>query len=253
MGTSTSSRGPGTNSPLVPPWADSDSQAPLPEPEPQRFRGFRTKLGQFVSDGDRDDLRSALGRYARTATGGRTVGPRRFGAMARSGGALFDAMAALRDGRDPGVPGIDLATLNGRDTDLVIEALVDALLPPNGDADRIRVAMLEALSEALEGMEEFDSNNITDDIIVDMMLAYVTQCIYEQIVLDSRDAFAKAAAAGRVEQAEKAMRELVRSAADKHMAPLLAGNVRTLNGRMVEAVQLRAIADIWAEWEAYDQ
>jgi len=157
-------------------------------------------------------------------------------------------MAALRDARDPGVPGIDLATLNGGDTDLVIEALVGALVPPNGDADRIRVAMQEVLSEALVGMEEFDFSRIADDIIVDMVLAYVTQCIYEQIVLDSRDAFAKATAAGRVEQAEKAMRELVRSAADKHMAPLLTGNVRTLNGHVVEMAQLRAIADIWAEW-----
>ncbi|QCO00532.1 hypothetical protein D3093_35400 (plasmid) [Azospirillum argentinense] len=253
MGTSTSHPGPGSNSPLVPSWADSNEQAPQPEPEGDRFRGFRTKLGQFVSGGDHGDLRSALGRYARTATGGRAVGSRRFGSMARSGGALFDAMAALRDGRAPDVSGIDLATLNGRDTDLVIEALVDALVPPNGDADRIRVAMQEALSEALEGMVEFDFNQITDDIIVDMMLAYVTQCIYEQIVLDSRDAFAKATSAGRVEQAEKAMRELVRSATDTYMEPLLTGNVRTLNGRMVEAVQLRAIADIWAEWEAYNQ
>lgn len=142
--------------------------------------------------------------------------------MARSGGALFDAMAALRDARDPGVPGIDLATINGGDTDLVIEALV--------------------------GMEEFDFSRIADDVIVDMVLAYVTQCIYEQIVLDSRDAFAKATAAGRVEQTEKAMRDLVCSAADKHMAPLLTGNIRTLNGHVVETAQLRAIADIWAEW-----
>lgn len=251
MGTSTSSRGPGSNSPLVPPWADTDGQGEGPDSEPQRFRGFRTSLGKFVSGGDSDDLRSALGHYAKTATGGRAVGPRRFGSMARSGGALFEAMAALRDGRDA-APGLDVASLNGRDTDLVIEAIVGALVPADGDADRIRVAMHEALSECLEGMEQFDFSRITDEIIVDMMLAYVAQCIYEQIVLDSRDAFAKASAAGRVEQAENDMRELVRAAADKHMAPLLTGNVRRFNGPMIEAAQLHAIREVWAEWEAYN-
>jgi len=153
MGTSSSSRGPGSNSPLIPPWADSDPDKPQPQPEEQRFRGFRTQLGQFVSGGGRDDakLRSALGNYARKASGGGAVGPRRFGAMASVGGTLFDAMAALRDGQDPGLPGIDLGTLDGLATDVAIGMLVQALVPVNGDAERIRVALNDALSEALVG------------------------------------------------------------------------------------------------------
>lgn len=250
MGTSTSSRGPGSNSPLVPPWADMDGQGPGPTPAPQRFRGFRRYLGKFVSGGDKADLRAALGSYARTATGGRAVGPRRFGSMARAGGALFDTMSAFRDGRD--AAGLDLAALNGQDTDIVIDAIVRALVPADGDADRVRVAMNEALSECLKGLDEFDFGHITDDMIVDMMLTYVAHCVFEQIMLDSRDAFARAADAGLVEQAEKDLRALVGAATDKHMAPLLSGNVRTLNGPQVEAAQLRAIHEVWVEWEAYE-
>lgn len=250
MGTSTSSRGPGSASPLVPPWADKDGQGPGPAPAPQRFRGFRTSLGKFVSGGNAADLRSALGSYARTATGGRAVGPRRFGSMASSGGALFDVMSAFRDGQD--AAGLVLASLTGQDTDLVIEAIVRALVPADGDADRVRVAMNEALSECLKGLDEFDFAHITDDMIVDMMLTYVGHCVFEQIILDSRDAFAKAAASGRVEQAEKDLRALVRAATDKHMVPLLSGNMRTLNGRDIEGVQLRAIREVWSEWEAYE-
>lgn len=253
MGTSSSSRGPGGNSPLIPPWADSEPNSPQPEPEAQRFRGFRTHLGQFVSGGgsDQTKLRSALGNYARKATGGGTIGPRRFGVVASVGGALFDAMAALRDGQDTGLPGIDLGKINGLPTDVVIGMLVQALIPVNGDAERIRVALNDALSEALVGQEEFDFNSITDDVMADMMVAYLCEAIFEQIILDSCDAFAKAQDTGQADRAEKAMHALVYAAADKHMAPLLAGNIRTLNGRMVRDAQMRAIKDIWAEWEEY--
>jgi len=173
--------------------------------------------------------------------------------MARAGGALFDAMAALRDGQDPSLPGVDLGTLDGRPTEVAIGLLVDALVPPNGDADRIRVALNDALSEAMEGQAAFDFDHITDDVIADMMIAYLTECIYEQIVLDSGDAFAKAKDAGQYDRSERALRELVRAAADKHMAPLLAGNVRQMSGRTIRDVQLRAVKDIWAEWEAYEK
>lgn len=250
MGTSTSSRGPGSKSPLVPAWADTDGQGPGPDPAPQRFRGFRTSLGKFVAGGSQDDLRSALGRYAKTATGGRAVGPRRFGSMARAGGALFDTMAAFRNGQN--AAGLDLATLNGQDTDVVIEAIVRALVTADGDAERVRVAMNEALSECLKGLVDFDFAHITDEMIADMMLTYVAHCIFEQIMLDSRDAFAKAAASGRLEQAEKDLRALVRAATGKHMGPMLSGNVPTLTGLQVEGVQLRAIQEIWAEWETYE-
>lgn len=249
MGTSTSSRGPGSNTPLVPPWADVDGQGPGPTPDPQRFKEFRKSLGRFVSNGDHADLRSAVGRYAKTATGGSSVGPRRFGSMAHAGGALFDALSAFRDGRSSA--GLDISELNGADTDLAIEAIVQVLVPPNGDADRVRAAMNEALSECLQGYDEFDFAHITDEMLIEVMLAYVRQCVFEQIVLDSRDALGKAEVSGRVEDAERDLLALVAAATDAHMRPLLSGDLRTFDGAQIERVQLQAIREIWVEWEEY--
>ena len=253
MGTSTSSRGPGSNSPLVPPWADVDGLGPGSTPPPDRFRAFRTALGKFVSSGEDRQLRKALGHYARTSTGGSTDGARRFGAMARSGGALFDTLSALRGGGNAqDVTGVNLSGLSGADTDIAIEAIVDALAVVDGDADRVRAAMTEALSECLEGLDEFDFAHISDEMLVAVMLAYTRNCIFVQIMLDSRDAFSKAAATGRLEQAEQALRELIRSVTDKHMGALLDKGAQKLDGKQMEGVQLRAIREVWSEWEAYE-
>jgi hypothetical protein len=249
MGTSTSSRGPGRDSPLVPPWADTDNQGPGPVPAPQRFKEFRKSLGKFVAGGDRADLHAALGKYATTATGGSVVGPRRFGSMARAGGGLFNALASL-----PAVvnaSGLDLSALNGMETDLAIDIIIQALVPSDGDADRVRVAMNEALSECLEGYEEFDFAHISDEMLVQIMLAYVSRCVFGQVVLDSKDAFARAQESGEAEAAERDLLSLVEAATDIHMRPLLGGNLRTFNRIQIEEAQLRAIREVWTEWEAY--
>lgn len=154
--------------------------------------------------------------------------------MAGAGGALFGTLSSLRDGGSAqGEAGIDLTSLNGQDTDVAIQTIVGALTPENGDAYRIRVAMSEALSECLEGLEVFDFSAITDDMLVDVMLAYTRKCIAQQIISDSRDAFAKARATGRVQQAEKDFRELVAAATEKHLGPLLSGKGKTLDGPSV--------------------
>lgn len=250
MGTSTSSKGPGSNSPYVPASIDTNGQH-IPEAPPQRFKGFRVNLGKFVSSGDSDYLRSAVSNYASGATGGSSIAATRFGSMAGAGGALFGAIAGLRDGQAP--PGIDLAALNGRDTDIAIDLIVQALATEDSDSDRIRVAMNDALSECLEGYDDFDFERITDDMLVQMMLAYVTKCIYGQIVLDSKDAFAKAASPSQVEQAERDLYSLVESVSDKHMRPLLSGNLRSFSSIKMKNIQLASIREIWSEWEAYQK
>lgn len=249
MGTSTSSRGSGGKSPLVPPWADTDGKGPGPEPPPKRFGPFRRQMGDFVSSGDTGALRKALGHYARTATGGRAVGPRRFGSMVQVGGALFDALATLQTGAIP--PDLELETLDGIDVDVAIQALVEALLPENGDAERIRVAIIEAMSECLEGFEEFDFSKITHEMVVKVVVAYLSACVFGQVMLESNRAFSKAAEAGRLEQAENDMRSLVRASVDKHLHPALAGRKR-LSGKDVEQAQRRALTEVWTEWEAYE-
>jgi hypothetical protein len=252
MGTSSSSSGPGSNSPLVPPWADVDGQGPGPPPTNQRFRGFRTSLGRFVSGGGQANLRHALGRYAKTATGGSSVASRRFSAISGAGGALYDVISDLRrGGTGEAASGVDLSSLNGTDTVIAIQEIVKALTPVNGDGEKISEAMQVALSECLEGIEEFDPARITDDMLVDMLVVYLRECVFEQIILNSDRAFQKTSSAERVVEAERELHVLVTVVVDKHMRPLFLANAKALTRAEVERIQQRAIADVWSEWEGY--
>ncbi|MCC8616816.1 hypothetical protein [Xanthomonas vesicatoria] len=249
MGTSTSSRGASNRSPLVPPWADVDGQGPGPDPEENRFKSFRTHLGKFVASGDGQQLSKALHSYARSSTGGSAVGPRRFGAVAQAGAGLFGTLNQLRT-NSAGAP-VNLVALSGRPTREVINALVDALVPENGDADRIRTALNEALSICLDGVEAFDFASITDEILVNLMVTYTALSIFQAIVMDSDKAFTKADTPEAVERAEKELMQLVEVVTDKHMKPLLSGNISQLTTDEMQAVQIAAIKEVWTEWEDY--
>lgn len=249
MGTSTSSKGANNRSPLVPPWADIDGAGPGPKPDENRFKSFRTHLGKFVASGDAEQLRKALHSYARSSTGGSTVGPRRFGAIAQAGAGLFGALNQLRT--DPVSAPVNLAALAGRPTREVIDALVDALVPENGDADRIRTALNEALSACLDGVPAFDFASITDEMLVNLMVAYTALSIFQAIVMDSDRAFTKGATPEAVERAEKDLMQLVEVVTDKHMQALLTNQIANLTTAQMQAVQLEAIKEVWKEWEGY--
>lgn len=248
MGTSTSSRGPRGNDPLVPPWAATDGKGPGPKPDPNRFQSFRTNLGRFVANGDTRYLKRALQRYTSRATAGAETGARRFGAMAAAGGQLIEVLSELR--RDNPQVAFALRQLTGKATDFAIETIVESLVPENGDADRVRVALHDALSECLEGQIDFDPANVTDDMLVSLILKYTESCIFEQIVLDSKDAFAKADPS-KTEFAERELRALVQAATELHMRPLLLTGA-SLTKAQLEQVQLQAIRDIWTEWMGWN-
>src|SRR5258706_2052749 len=99
MGTSQSSRGPGSGLPLVPPWvpapppagADSDlgsppapdSSKPASQPAtqtgfaspvavPRRFGSARTAFGSFARSGDKSALRRGGSEYVRKGYGGKS-------------------------------------------------------------------------------------------------------------------------------------------------------------------------------------
>jgi len=251
MGTSGSSRGSGTDSPLVPDYAAIDGQGPVPAPGDQRFRAFRVALGKFVATGETGRLRSALGHFARTATGGSGVGPRRFGAMARTGGGLVSGLSAAASGQNISIGGLNLRSLNGASTDVAIQEIVRAFTPANADGERIAMAMQNALAECLEGMETFDFAAVTPDLIVDLLLAYVRECVFTQIMLESDRAFQHTDDAESAMDAENQLRELVRSAVDTAMQPLIGGTLTNLSPQQIETVQIEAIREIWIVWESY--
>lgn len=249
MGTSQSSTGPRGDSPLVPPWADDQPQQPQTTPQPARFMAFRQSLGRFASGGDRNDLNSAVGHYARKASGGGGNAARRMGSVTQAGAGLFGALAGVPAAS--GETSVDLGSLAGLSCELAISAITQALTTEDGDSDKIRAAMNHALIEALDGVESFDPQYITDDVIVDTMIGYLAESIFLQMVMDSDKAWNKADTPAQAMRLETELRELIKVVVDKHMAPKLVGNVRTFNRHQMVQIERQAIIDAWKEWEAY--
>ena len=235
MGTSISSAGPGSNSPLVPPGVDDQPQQPLPTPQPRRFQPFRLFLGRFVSNGDRNDLKRAISHYARKASGGSEIAARRMGVITKAGGSLFVALSGIPTA--PGEVSIDLENLVGQPCDSAISAITQALTPEGEDSDKIRTAMNHALVEALDGVETFDLQSITEDIIVDIMIGYLAECIFLLIVMDAGKAWNKAETPAQTIRAETDLRELIKVVVDKHVAYRLTGSVPSLTQEQMVQVE----------------
>ncbi len=251
MGTSQSNPGPGGSSPLVPPWADDQPDTPLPEPEPGRYRAFRRAMGDFIRSGSNADLRSALGHYAYTATGGGGTAARRMGSVSRAGAALYGTMAGGGSAGASGDLNIDLGALAGLPCEAAIDAISRALSSGDGDSDKIRSAMNYALVEALDGIETFDPSRITDEIIAGMMINFLAESIFSQIVADAGRAWTKAETASQAVTAENALREVIYVVVDKHLASKLGGKVRSFTRQEMHRMQQEVIVSAWKEWEAY--
>jgi hypothetical protein len=169
--------------------------------------------------------------------------------MVQAGAGLFDILNQLRG--DPNQLSVNLRALIGRPTQEVIEAIVNGLVPENGDADRVRAAMNEALSSCLEGQDEYDFTTMSDELLIDVMVAYACLCVFEQIIQDSDRAFTKAETVERADQAERDIYELVKVVTDRHMRPLLEGHLETMGQARMQQAQLAAIREVWQEWEGY--
>ena len=256
MGTSQSNPGPGGSSPLVPPWADDQPDQPVPAPDPQRFRSFRQSLGSFVKSGNADDLHRALSSYATKSSGGSSTASRRLGSVNQVGADLYSLLSGAGAPVAPGTPGspqvIDLGSLTGQSCDVAIAALVEALTPENGDSEKIRVAMNNALIEALDGVEIFDPAVITDEIIVNTMISFLAECVFLQIVADGGDAWKKAESSGRETAASEDLWELIKVVVDKYMAPKFSQNVRTLTKSEYITLERAVIGEVWSEWGSFE-
>lgn len=210
MGTSQSSRGPGANVPLVPPWADdvppNDGAPPpadgdsdratdpgaLPEEmsRPNRFGGARRQLGMFMQGGGSAYLRSGIGRYVATGYGGSRTMSRRMSATSSTAARLSSAL-------DPNGanPALDRAILAGRSVDEVLDALVEAVQPHDGtqDAESSRESIREAMADLLDEYPTVDLFDLSDEQREFVVEKYATSDVCRRFELDmGRQMVAKA-------------------------------------------------------------
>jgi hypothetical protein len=100
-------------------------------------------------------------------------------------------------------------------------------------------------------MDEFDFTQISSDMIIDLMLNYTEQYLFQQIILDSRSAFDKADTPENIASLEKDLHSLIKSSVDKHMSTQLKNGENSLTRKDIESIQMKALEDIWGEWEDY--
>jgi hypothetical protein len=206
MGTSTSSRGPGSHVPLIPPWVPD--VAPLPDapssPEPntsldsdilqpvapetpapmmapaRRFAAARHSLTLFSRSGDQRYLKSGLRHYAQTGLGGARRAAQRMGGTATTAGRLYAVLNALRtQGAEAADEGLDPATLRGRSARDICDRIVEAVRPPDGTLDTAasRESIASALSELMRLYPDADLLALTPEqieIVFECYLGYDT-------------------------------------------------------------------------------
>lgn len=262
----TSSRHPGSTdrSPLVPPHADAEPGKPLPKPQPRRFQQFRRNLGEFAKTGNRDDLKRGLRSYAHTATGGPTIGPRRFGSAIAVGGALISALSAIAEGsnefqeqEDKPETGADKTSFSdaiGAPLDVAIQILAESLSPEGQDNDKIREALVCALSESLQDQEDddFDPSLLDEEIYIDTIVHYLAEVVFIDIYNESGEAFDKAQSEEVRAEREDSIRELISAAVDKHLSTHLQDEITNLSPNDIEAIQLAVLKDVFSEWDGFE-
>ncbi len=252
MGTSSSSKGSGSKQPMVPPWADDQPGTPVPKAPPKRFQAFRTSFGKYLKSGDPGDLKRSLGHYARTATGGSGVGPRRFGSVYNAGGDFYEVLKSLGgDGGAAADRGLSKDSLAGEPLDVVCQRLAEALAPDNGDADRIREAIDEAMLEVL-GEGDFDPASLDDETVDRIMGEYLSQTVFQEIVEEVGGSWANAPDDKRTSAAEAELLELIRVVVDKNLGPKLTDG-KSITKSEVHRFMRETVVEVWKEWESFDE
>ena len=271
MGTSQSKPNAPPGAPFIPPWADQDPpppepapymppnhtvplpQEPLPEPAPpRRYAGFRLALGRFASTGDRRDARTALGHWARRSTGGSRASAARISRAARSGGTALAGFARAGAGQPP-VPGaLDIRSLAGLSVHTAIDHIVDSFCPPGIlDEDIARIAIGEALANALSGTDTFDPNMINANAVRVATLTFVAELVFVSVAGDGGKALAAAPTPTLAAQREADIRSLIREVADVKGTPILidANNMLTPEG--VTALVSQLVETVNKEMETW--
>lgn len=260
MGTSASRPNIRPGKPLVPPWADQDppppgaNPPPPPPPSQPTFEaghttGFRRAMGDFYRTGDSGDARTALGRYARGSSlgGGGGAAGLRVARAARTGGAAFGALSSAIADQAPPAGSLDLRTLAGRPVNEAIDAIVDAFCPPGIlDEDAIRLAMNEALAEALDGLDKFDPTALDDFASLVAIRCFVAELVFSE-VMAAQGASGTDVSPEQAVARENDIRTVVRDTTDLQATPILQSAQGPLSPVQIEGLVKAVVAAVGRE------
>lgn len=247
MGTSGPSRGPNSNTPLVPTWLDEpdagamsgaeyDSSGgteapedqgeqnntfPRPEiepaPQPARFRRGRKNFSSFARSGgnNRGALRRAVRDYVRSGTGGSGRAMRRMGASRVAAGRMLSVFREFqRDGIHETLRRHNLENLVGRPAVEVFLGLTDVICRDGGSIDEgiARDAWLETIVDldqlGIENLEELSSEQL-----VEVFLTFAAHAIETRLFQDiGTNGFRMATDLPTIEAVEAQLHDYIRRA-----------------------------------------
>lgn len=241
MGTSTSSSGPRSNISLDPAWLDGlagtggggggggdgdgaqpqgDGNQPPAAPQPQiaparRYAGAKRNIGAFVRTGSHASLGRGIGQYSRSGMGGAGQAARRMRASTKGGAGLVSFLQQVANRATPEARSwVDALNATAPSVDAVVDAIVNAVVPPAGSVDEesIRDSMALALSELVALDPACNLLQMRPDDTWTLMQLYLGQEVCNRIRFDAGQFFESARLNPALAvQREIEMREFIRN------------------------------------------
>lgn len=224
MGTSQSSNGSPSGTPMVPPWTPDvpssqqpdtgvDGDAPVdssdsgitpstdgnenspsqdgnkgsPIAPPSRFGGARRNLGDYARTGDSSSMKKGLGQYVRKGYGGSATATRRLASTATTAQSLFSALSTGGNNNYSGEGGaLDPAALSGKTVYEVMDIIVEAVAPVDGtqDTEASRESIKDALADLLNAHPDANLNDLSEEQKELAIERFVSGDVFRRIDLD---------------------------------------------------------------------
>jgi hypothetical protein len=262
MGTSSSFRGAGPKTPLIPSWLDEPQTAPVllpveapqqppqspppplppiePPPQGDRFRGARANFTRYINSGDSSTLRHAVSSYVRTGTGGSRGAAGRMGSAKSTAGRIYGFyQSAQAKGTAETLRELGLGDLVGKPATDALTRLTDWVCPPGGPLDQAiaRDAFTEAVVDlAVEGVTDIAA--LTADQWQALFLDFIARSIEARIVNDvGTKSVTMPADVNAALQVERNLHQLVEGCVADAFAGTLA------NGGVLQDKQIQASMD----------
>lgn len=256
MGTSANSKGSSNRSPLVPAHADSDPGKPIPPRPENGLSNFRRSLTGFMKSGGQELRDRSLGRYARGAVGGSSVGVRRYGAVAGSGSVAIGALSELAaGGTGEAASGRDLSDAIGAPVETAAQIIAEAVAPENSEGDGVRILIEMAICEVLQNEDTLELAMITPDFLDAVLFEYTVEAIMQDMLAREGSPSLDAAESAEIQLArESELRQAVESVVDSRLAANQAGrDLGTMSQADRRQLQLDCIQSVLEVWEAYEE
>ncbi|MFP6812927.1 MAG: hypothetical protein VB956_06345, partial [Moraxella sp.] len=97
-----------------------------------------------------------------------------------------------------------------------------------------------------------NSELINDDLLKLVMINYLTEAIFNQVLMDAGDAFNKADTYLQAIKAQNALHELVKVTVDKNMTEKFGNSIQIIDENQMLTIQRETIQEVFIEWESYE-